>query len=128
MPIQPIGGHTANHETFQEFWEQYTKLLISNPRLGVSRSVSSIKCNYQIYIGAMVRCVPISASRYALLSVSFGESRRSDSVGQGRFQPDIDTQLVELGGNSRPRPCEKSYVLAENVVFSKRHCVFCVTA
>jgi hypothetical protein len=36
--------------------------------------------------GLSIYSVPFAASLYALLSVSFGDNRRSDSVGQGRLR------------------------------------------
>jgi hypothetical protein len=42
-------------------------------------SLKATPCNY-----LSVRCVPSSASRYALLSVSYGDNRRSKLSFQGR--------------------------------------------
>jgi hypothetical protein len=39
-----------------------------------------------INIGVFTQSVPVAASYDALLSVSFRENRRSDSVGQGRLR------------------------------------------
>ena len=46
--------------------------------------------------------MPFAASCDALFSVSLGEHRRSDSVGQRPRLPEGDPQLTELGVNLRP--------------------------
>jgi hypothetical protein len=59
----------------------------------LSVSVGSVSATRRNYLS--VRSVPISASHDTIFSVSHGENRRSDSVGQGRLRAQLR--------HSRPR-------------------------
>jgi hypothetical protein len=54
--------------------------------------------------GVSIYSVPFAASRYALLSVSFGDNRRSDSVGQGRLRAESTSSRLYDERRLNPEP------------------------